>query len=218
MNALSVMRDAQHELICKGLAALSIDEQRAAPLYEYLQLLQKWNKPFNLTAIKKAEEMIPKHLMDSLSVLAHLGGARRVCDVGTGAGLPGIPLAVCCPETEFVLLDSNGKKTRFLHQVRRHLNLDNVTIVEGRAEDYQPDIGFDAVLSRAFADLMRMCQVTQHLLKKNGVWLAMKSQILETEQATLDARVVLVEQRALQVPGLNEVRQLAVLKLAEATT
>ena len=218
MNALSVMRDAQHELICKGLAALSIDEQRAAPLYEYLQLLQKWNKPFNLTAIKKAEDMIPKHLMDSLSVLAHLGGARRVCDVGTGAGLPGIPLAVCCPETEFVLLDSNGKKTRFLHQVRRHLNLSNVTIVEGRAEDYQPDIGFDAVLSRAFADLMRMYQVTQHLLKKNGVWLAMKSQILETEQATLDARVVLVEQRALQVPGLNEVRQLAVLKFAEATT
>ena len=218
MNALSVMRDAQHELICKGLAALSIDEQRAASLYEYLQLLQKWNKPFNLTAIKKAEDMIPKHLMDSLSVLAHLGGARRVCDVGTGAGLPGIPLAVCCPETEFVLLDSNGKKTRFLHQVRRHLNLNNVTIVEGRAEDYQPDIGFDAVLSRAFADLMRMCQVTQHLLKKNGVWLAMKSQILETEQATLDARVVLVEQRALQVPGLNEVRQLAVLKFAEATT
>ena len=218
MNALSVMRDAQHELICKGLAALSIDEQRAASLYEYLQLLQKWNKPFNLTAIKKAEEMIPKHLMDSLSVLAHLGGARRVCDVGTGAGLPGIPLAVCCPETEFVLLDSNGKKTRFLHQVRRHLNLNNVTIVEGRAEDYQPDIGFDAVLSRAFADLMRMYQVTQHLLKKNGVWLAMKSQILETEQATLDARVVLVEQRALQVPGLNEVRQLAVLKFAEATT
>jgi 16S rRNA (guanine527-N7)-methyltransferase len=218
MNALSVMRNAQHELICKGLAALSIDEQRAAPLYEYLQLLQKWNKPFNLTAIKKAEEMIPKHLMDSLSVLAHLGGARRVCDVGTGAGLPGIPLAVCCPETEFVLLDSNGKKTRFLHQVRRHLNLNNVTIVEGRAEDYQPDVGFDAVLSRAFADLMRMCQVTQHLLKKNGVWLAMKSQILETEQATLDARVVLVEQRALQVPGLNEVRQLAVLKFAEATT
>jgi 16S rRNA (guanine527-N7)-methyltransferase len=218
MNALSVMRDAQHELICKGLAALSIDEQRAAPLYEYLQLLQKWNKPFNLTAIKKAEEMIPKHLMDSLSVLAHLGGARRVCDVGTGAGLPGIPLAVCCPETEFVLLDSNGKKTRFLHQVRRHLNLDNVAIVQGRAEDYQPDIGFDAVLSRAFADLMRMCQVTQHLLKKNGVWLAMKSQILETEKATLDARVVLVERRALQVPGLNEVRQLAVLKFAEATT
>ena len=218
MNALSVMRDAQHELICKGLAALSIDEQRAASLYEYLQLLQKWNKPFNLTAIKKAEEMIPKHLMDSLSVLAHLGGARRVCDVGTGAGLPGIPLAVCCPETEFVLLDSNGKKTRFLHQVRRHLNLSNVTIVEGRAEDYQPDIGFDAVLSRAFADLMRMCQVTQHLLKKNGVWLAMKSQILETEKATLDARVVLVERRALQVPGLNEVRQLAVLKFAEATT
>ena len=218
MNALSVMRDAQHELICKGLAALSIDEQRAAPLYEYLQLLQKWNKPFNLTAIKKAEEMIPKHLMDSLSVLAHLGGARRICDVGTGAGLPGIPLAVCCPETEFVLLDSNGKKTRFLHQVRRHLNLNNVTIVEGRAEDYQPEVGFDAVLSRAFADLMRMCQVTQHLLKKNGVWLAMKSQILKTEQATLDARVVLVEQRALQVPGLNEVRQLAVLKFAEATT
>jgi 16S rRNA (guanine527-N7)-methyltransferase len=218
MNALSVMRDAQHELICKGLAALSIDEQRAAPLYEYLQLLQKWNKPFNLTAIKKAEEMIPKHLMDSLSVLAHLGGARRVCDVGTGAGLPGIPLAVCCPETEFVLLDSNGKKTRFLHQVRRHLNLNNVTIVEGRAEDYQPEVGFDAVLSRAFADLMRMCQVTQHLLKKNGVWLAMKSQILENEQATLHARVVLVEQRALQVPGLNEVRQLAVLKFAEATT
>ncbi len=211
------MRDFQYELICKGLAALSIDEQRASRLYEYLQLLQKWNKPFNLTAIKKAEEMIPKHLMDSLSVLAHLGDARRVCDVGTGAGLPGIPLAVCCPETEFVLLDSNGKKTRFLHQARHHLNLNNVTIVEGRVEDYQPEVGFDAVLSRAFADLTRMCQVTQHLLKKDGAWLAMKSQTLEIEKATLDARIVLVEQRVLQVPGLNEVRQLAVLKSAEAT-
>ncbi len=210
------MRDSQYDLICKGLAALSIDDQCAAPLYEYLQLLQKWNKPFNLTAIKKAEEMIPKHLMDSLSVLEHLNGTRRVCDVGTGAGLPGIPLAVCCPETEFVLLDSNGKKTRFLHQARRHLNLNNVTIVEGRVEDYQPEVGFDAVLSRAFADLTRMCEVTQHLLKKKGVWLAMKSQTLETEKATLDARIVLVEQRALQVPGLNEVRQLAVLKFAEA--
>ena len=210
------MRDSQYDLICKGLAALSIDDQCAAPLYEYLQLLQKWNKPFNLTAIKKAEEMIPKHLMDSLSVLEHLNGTRRVCDVGTGAGLPGIPLAVCCPETEFVLLDSNGKKTRFLHQAKRHLNLNNVTIVEGRAEDYQPEVGFDAVLSRAFADLTRMCEVTQHLLKKKGVWLAMKSQTLETEKATLDARIVLVEQRALQVPGLNEVRQLAVLKFAEA--
>ncbi|MGI9299071.1 MAG: 16S rRNA (guanine(527)-N(7))-methyltransferase RsmG [Luminiphilus sp.] len=210
------MRNFQYELICKGLAALSIDEQRATPLYEYLQLLQKWNKPFNLTAIKKAEEMIPKHLMDSLSVLAHLGDAHRVCDVGTGAGLPGIPLAICCPETEFVLLDSNGKKTRFLHQAKRHLNLNNVTIVEGRAEDYQPEVGFDAVLSRAFADLTRMCQVTQHLLKKKGVWLAMKSQTLETEKATLDGRIVLVEQQALHVPGLNEVRRLAVLKLAEA--
>ena len=211
------MRDFQYDLICKGLAALSIDEKRAVQLYEYLQLLQKWNKPFNLTAIKKAEEMIPKHLMDSLSILTHLGGARRICDVGTGAGLPGIPLAVCCPETEFVLLDSNGKKTRFLHQARRHLNLNNVTIVEGRVEDFQPEEGFDAVLSRAFADLTRMVQVTQHLLKKNGVWLAMKSQTLETEKAGLDPRIVLVDQRALLVPGLNEVRQLAVLKCAETT-
>ena len=197
---------------------LDLDEELAEPLTDYVNLLHKWNRPYNLTAVRRPKDMVIKHVFDSLTLAAYLGSFERLCDVGTGAGLPGVPLALCFPEKEFVLLDSNGKKTRFLFQVREQLKLNNIHIVEGRAESYQPEQRFDVVMSRAFADLNRMCNLTAHLLKTDGVWLAMKSQTLETEKAALDAPIVFVEQRMLQVPGLNEVRQLAVLKFAEATT
>ena len=199
----------------RGLKALNIEVALVQPLTDYVNLLHKWNKPYNLTAVRRPEDMVIKHVLDSLALVPYLTSCQRLCDVGTGAGLPGIPLALYFSDKEFVLLDSNGKKTRFLYQVRQQLKLDNVSIVEGRAETYQPDQGFDVVMSRAFADLNRMCHLTEHLLDTEGVWLAMKSQTVDTEIADLSISVEISEQIDLMVPGLDELRQLVVLRRGE---
>lgn len=150
------------------------------PLLEYLLLLNKWNAAYNLTAIRDLPSMINKHIFDSLAILPWIKGPR-VLDVGTGAGLPGIPLAIAKPQLHCVLLDSNGKKTRFLNEVKRQLGLKNLEVIQSRVENYHPNQAFDTVTSRAFSSLDQMIQWTQHVLAENGIWLAMKGRYPKTE-------------------------------------
>jgi len=154
------------------------------PLLTYLGLLHKWNHAYNLTAIRDIDSMVTRHLLDSLAILPWIK-APKLLDVGTGAGLPGIPLAIGLPDVQVVLLDSNGKKVRFLQEVKRVLSLNNVEIVQTRAENYHPAHGFDTVTSRAFSDLKQMVDWTEHLIAPNGIWLAMKGRCPETELAAI---------------------------------
>lgn len=171
------------QLIAQGLAQFNLAEL-STPLFNYLALLDKWNTAYNLTAIRDLPSMVTKHIMDSLAVLPWLQG-ERILDVGSGAGLPGIPLAIAQPDKQFVLLDSNGKKARFLLEVKRKLALKNIEIVQFRAENYHPGQGFDTVTSRAFSSLEQMVFWTQHLIAKSGIWLAMKGRYPDEELETL---------------------------------
>lgn len=166
-----------------GLAKMGVTSH-ADKLIDYLMLLIKWNKAYNLTAIRDPKEMVDKHLLDSLSIIPYLKGERFI-DVGAGAGLPGIPLAITFPQYKITLVDSNGKKTRFLQAVKRELNLSNVDIIHGRVEDIVDDVGFDCILSRAFSDLGQMLQYTNRLIKPEGVWLAMKGRVPQQELASI---------------------------------
>lgn len=152
----------------------------SAPLLDYLFLLKKWNLAYNLTAVRDLESMVSKHLLDSLAIVPWLKG-NQIIDVGTGAGLPGIPLAITNPDKNFVLLDSNGKKTRFLNEVKRQLDLSNLEVVQFRVENYHPTQGFDTVVSRAFSSLAQMIYWTEHLVAEQGIWLAMKGRYPDAE-------------------------------------
>lgn len=146
----------------------------------YLNLLQKWNQAYNLTAIRDKEQMLSKHILDSLAILPWLNG-ENILDVGSGAGLPGIPLALARPNLQIYLLDSNGKKTRFLQEVKRVLQLENITIIQARVEEYLPNLKFDTIVSRAFTSLKNILDKTYPLLIDGGIWLTMKGLFPEQE-------------------------------------
>ena len=196
-------------ILNKGLKQLGITTA-TEPLLHYLSLLHKWNRSYNLTAIRDMDVMVTRHLLDSLAIAPWIRG-KRLLDVGTGAGLPGIPLALIHPRIQVVLLDSNGKKIRFLQEVKRALAIDNIEIVQTRVENYHPPRGFDTVTSRAFSDLAQMLKWTNHLVETNGIWLAMKGRYPETELASINLPY---QVQSYKVPGLDGERCCVIIENA----
>jgi len=190
---------------------LVITDLQATQLVQLVELLTKWNKAYNLTSVRDPSQMLVKHIMDSIVVSPHLQGNSFI-DVGTGPGLPGLPLAILNPEKQFVLLDSLGKRMRFIRQAILSLGLKNVEIVQSRVEEYQPEVGFDCVLSRAFASLEDMLSWCHHLPNESGHFLALKGQYPESEVINLDSKFEFIESVTLQVPQLDGERCLVKVK------
>lgn len=195
-----------------GQIGLTLQAAQLGRLCDYLALLAKWNRAYNLTAVREPADMVRKHLLDSLAI-APLVTGQRLIDVGTGGGLPGVPLSIVYPEREFHLLDSNSKKTRFLFQVKTALGLDNMTVHHARVEAYRPEALFDTVLSRAFASLQDMVNGCRHLLASDGHFLAMKGVYPEAEMAELAGVCDILAVTPLEVPGLAEQRHLVDMRL-----
>nr|WP_111642357.1 16S rRNA (guanine(527)-N(7))-methyltransferase RsmG [Marinimicrobium alkaliphilum] len=197
--------------------ALSLTDRQIDQLMDYLALFHQWNKAYNLSAVRDPAAMIGRHLLDSLSVVPHLAAldARRIIDVGTGGGLPGIPLAIVFPEREFTLLDSAGKKTRFLFHVKSTLGLANVQVENRRAEAWAPSETFDLVTSRAFASLADMVSVCEHLLSPGGRFMAMKGVYPAEELRALGDRARLENAVELAVPETEGERHLLILGLPQ---
>jgi 16S rRNA (guanine527-N7)-methyltransferase len=190
---------------------LSINEQQLSQLISYVELLNKWNKAYNLTSVRDPDDMLIKHIMDSLMVGKVLTGDTFI-DVGTGPGLPGIPLAILFPKRKFMLLDSLGKRITFVRQVVFQLKLDNVTPILSRVEKYQPEQLFDGVLSRAFASLEDMVTWCSHLIDTNGRFFALKGQYPHDEINHLSNDVSLVKSHQIIVPQLIGERHVIELK------
>lgn len=191
---------------------LSLPEDQQNKLIQLVELLAKWNKAYNLTSVRDPQQMLVKHIMDSIVVSPYLDG-KRLIDVGTGPGLPGLPLAILNPDKQFVLLDSLGKRLRFIRQAVLELGLTNVEFVQSRVEEYQPENKFDVVLSRAFASLEDMLSWCKHLPNENGHFLALKGQLPEQEIVNLDKQFKFIESFGLQVPNLEGERCLVKVEL-----
>lgn len=191
--------------------AQPLDEEQQTKLISYVELLEKWNKTYNLTAVRKPEEMVTRHLLDSLSICPYLRG-KSLLDVGTGAGLPGIPLAIVFPEYQFTLLDSNNKKTRFVVQAVAELELPNVDVVQSRVEEYETEEPFDTITTRAYAAISDMVQQTSHLMATDGVFLAMKGINPLAELGELPPNYIIENNYLINVPNLDEERHLLEIK------
>ena len=177
-------------------------------LLKYLELLQRWNKAFNLTAIRDPLQMVRLHLLDSLAIHPYVQKLKSIIDVGTGPGLPGIPLAILNPEINFTLLDSNGKKTRFLFQVINELKLTNASEINHRVEAYQPNQLFDAVISRAFSSISDMLNQCDHLVSDQGCFLAMKGKKPDSELSQMTKAYKVVKVSEVNVPLIDSERHL----------
>lgn len=197
-------------LLLDGLNQLSLDAGLADSLLAYLELLQKWNKAYNLTAIRDPHDMVVLHLLDSLTVLPYLRGTA-VLDVGTGAGLPGIPLAIAHPDVAFTLLDTNGKKTRFIEYAVRQLGVANVRVEKSRIEEYAPPDKFTTIVSRAFSSLDAFARVCHPLLRTDGYLLAMKGKLPKEEIDALNKAQWEVSSQPVDVPGLDAERHMVML-------
>lgn len=199
-------------LLDNGLAALGIaaSAQQRQQWLDYVALLAKWNSAYNLTAVRDAQDMISRHILDSLSIARHVD-ASNLLDVGAGAGIPSIPLSILWPDRTLTALDSNGKKTRFMQQVRHELGLVNFTVVQSRVEDYQPLQLFDGILSRAYASLAGFVQSSSHLLAPGGRFWAMKAVIDPAELSALPKPFKVSGCWPLQVPGCEAQRHLVVI-------
>ena len=197
----------------RGLLALGVasSEPQVERLERYLALLEKWNRVYNLTAIREPERMVTHHLLDSLAILPHVRGAR-VLDVGSGAGLPGIPLAIAAPELAVTLLDAGHKKAAFLQQAVAELGLANATVVVDRVESWQTDVRFDTIVSRAFADLGEFAAAAVRLLAPRGVIAAMKGVHPHDEIERLPAGFRVREVLRLEVPLLDAERHLVLVE------
>jgi 16S rRNA (guanine527-N7)-methyltransferase len=204
------------ELLEDGIYELELEERLGGDelLMEYVTELMNWNRVYNLTSVRKPTDIVTRHILDSLTILPYLQG-DRILDIGTGAGLPGIPLAIACPEREFVLLDSSSKKLRFVQQTLGILNLDNVTLADSRVEEYQPELLFDTVICRAFSDLPDFYRYAARLCSSGGKMLAMKGVYPMTEVECLKDKSVIDDVVSLKVPGLDAERHLVIMHAEE---
>ncbi|GLX11813.1 ribosomal RNA small subunit methyltransferase G [Pseudomonas straminea] len=207
---------ARHaEELQQGARELGVDltERQQAQLLGYLALLIKWNKAYNLTAVRDPDEMVSRHLLDSLSVVPFVAEAGdNWLDVGSGGGMPGIPLAILFPERRFTLLDSNGKKTRFLTQVKLELKLANLEVIHSRVEAFTPEQPFNGICSRAFSSLQDFSNWTRHLGDDHTQWLAMKGVHPDDELQALPGDFSLTATHVLKVPGCQGQRHLLILR------
>ncbi len=192
------------DILLSGLQALALpaDAEKIEALLHFLELIEKWNRVYNLTAVRDRQAMVPLHLLDSLAILPHLQGPE-IIDIGTGAGLPGIPLAIFAPDMTFQLLDSNAKKTRFVQQAILELNLQNAVVCHERVENFCPEKKFQTIITRAFASLQATLDQTRHLLAGQGILLAMKGRFPEQELAGIPGQIDVIP---LEVPGVDAER------------
>jgi 16S rRNA (guanine527-N7)-methyltransferase len=212
---MSVVTSKHAEELAQGALELGVEvsPKQQQQLLAYLALLIKWNKAYNLTAVRDPDEMVSRHLLDSLSVQPFVFAAGdNWLDVGSGGGMPGIPLAILFPERRFTLLDSNGKKTRFLTQVKLELKLANLEVIHSRVEAFKPPQAFSGVVSRAFSSLEDFANWTRHLGDDQSQWLAMKGVHPDDELQALPADFRLAATHVLKVPGCQGQRHLLILR------